>query len=102
VAAAARVIADINERTVPLWRALVEAARTDAELERWRIEADARRRIDVDTSLQRIFGRKVDGRKLDLLWAIIGHELYMLLVLDAGMSRADYEACMVDALVKLS
>jgi AcrR family transcriptional regulator len=101
LAAAARVITDINERTVPVWRALVEAGRADEELERWRIESDARRRIDVAAGFERIFGRTVEGRQLDLLWAIFGHELYMQLVVDAGMSRADYEACMIDALVKL-
>jgi len=102
LAAAARVITDINERTVPVWRALVEAGRADEELERWRIESDARRRIDVAEGFERIFGRTVEGRQLELLWAIFGHELYMQLVVDAGMSRADYEACMIDALTKLA
>ena len=102
LAAAARVITDINERTVPVWRALVEAGRADEELERWRIESDARRRIDVAEGYARIFGRTVEGRQLELLWAIFGHELYMQLVVDAGMSRADYEACMIDALTKLA
>src|SRR6185503_2637213 len=88
LAAAARVITDINERTVPVWRALVEAGRADEELERWRIESDARRRIDVAEGFARIFGRTVEGRQLELLWAIFGHELYMQLVVDAGMSRA--------------
>jgi AcrR family transcriptional regulator len=101
LAAAARVITDINERTVPVWRALVEAGRADEELERWRIESDARRRIDVAAGFERIFGRTVEGRQLDLLWASFGHELYLQLGVDAGMSRADYEACMIDALVKL-
>ena len=102
LAAAAKVVTDINERTVPVWRALVEAARGDEELEQWRVESDARRRIDVAEGFERIFGRPIDGRELDFLWAIFGHELYMQLVIDAGMSRADYEACMIDAMVKLA
>jgi AcrR family transcriptional regulator len=100
--AAARVITDVNERTVPVWRALLEAARSDKELERWRVQLDARRRTDVAASYERIFDRRIDARQLDLLWAIFGHEVYTQLVIDAGMSRADYEACMIDALVKLT
>ena len=102
LAAAAQVITDVNERTVPVGRALVEAARADEELERWRIESDGRRRVDVAAGFERIFGRPVEGRELEFLWAIFGHELYMQLVVDAGMSRADYEACLIDAMVKLS
>jgi AcrR family transcriptional regulator len=102
LAAAAKIVTDVNERTVPVWRALLEAARSDEELERWRVELDARRRVDIESGLVRIFGRTVDARQLDLLWAIFGHELYMQLVIDAGMSRADYEACLIEATVKLT
>jgi AcrR family transcriptional regulator len=102
LAAAARVVTDINERTTKVWRALLEASRSDEELERWRVELDARRRVDIAASFERIFGRTLGRRQLDLLWAILGHEVYTQLVVDAGMSRVDYEACMIDAMVKLA
>jgi hypothetical protein len=44
--------------------------------------------VDGAAGFERIFGRTVDGRQLDFLWAIFGHELYMQVVVDAGMSRA--------------
>jgi AcrR family transcriptional regulator len=102
LASAAKVVTDINERTVPVWRALLEAARSDEELEGWRVELDARRRVDVAAGYERIFGRAAEDRQLDFLWAIFGHELYTQLVVDRNMSRADYEACLIDAMVKLA
>jgi AcrR family transcriptional regulator len=99
--AAARVVTDDNERTIGVWRALLAAARSDEELERWRVELDARRRLDIAAGIEQVIGRRVEGRQLDFLWAIFGHELYTQLVLDGGMSRADYEACLIDAIVKL-
>ena len=100
--AAAALIADIHERSIGVWRALVEAARADEELERLRNDLEGGRRDEIARSLERIFGRTIEGRILDLLWAIFGTEVYAKLVLDAGLSRADYEACMVDALVGLT
>jgi AcrR family transcriptional regulator len=102
LASAATVVTDINERTIGGWRALLEAASADDELERWRVELDARRRADIAAGFERIFGRRVDGRQLDFLWAILGQGVYVQLVVDSGMSRADYEACIIDALVKLA
>jgi hypothetical protein len=43
--------------------------------------------------------RRVTGRLLDLAWALLGPEMYLKLVVDAGMSRKDYERCMADAIV---
>jgi len=100
--AAAELIADIHERSIGVWRALVEAARADEELERLRVELEGRRRDEISSSIERILGRNISGRILDLLWAIFGTEVYAKLVIDAHMSRADYEACMIDALAALT
>jgi len=70
---------------------IVPAAREQEELE-------IRRRVEIVRSLERMLGRTVDDRTVDLLWAIFGPEVYVKLVLERGMSRADYEACMIDAL----
>jgi hypothetical protein len=83
-------------------RGVRAAAPNDEELERSRVELDARRRVDIAIGFERIFGRTIDGRQLDFLWAIFGQALYTQLVVDAGMSRADYEACLIDAMVKLN
>ena len=37
-----------------------------------------------------------------MVWAFLGQEVYTQLVLDAGMSRADYEACLIDVFTKLA
>jgi len=100
--AAADLVTDVHERSAGLWRALLEASRSDAELDRWRIEADARRKIDIARSCELMFGRPIEGRQLDLLWAILGNEVYGQLVVDGKMSRADYESCLTDVFTWLA
>jgi AcrR family transcriptional regulator len=99
--AAAKVTTDIHERTTGIWRALLEAARSDEELERLRIELDARRRVDIAAGTARVLGRTIEGRRLDMLWAVFGNEVYAQLVVDSGKSRADYEACLIDVMTTL-
>jgi hypothetical protein len=85
-----------------VWRAIVEAASAEAEVAAWRDELEANRRVEVARSLERMLDRRVTGRRLDLAWALLGPEMYLKLVVDAGMSRKDYERCMADAIVGLA
>jgi AcrR family transcriptional regulator len=95
--AAASFLADIHERSVGVWLAIVEAARGDQEVARWHRELEDGRRIEISSTLERLLGHPVEGRRFELLWAIFGPDFYAKLVREAGMSRADYEACVVDA-----
>jgi AcrR family transcriptional regulator len=102
VAACAKLVTDIHRRSAGVWRAIVEAASAEAEVAAWRDELEANRRVDVARSLERTLDRRVTGRLLDLAWALLGPEIYLKLVVDAGMSRKDYERCMADAIVGLA
>lgn len=85
------------ERSVGVWLAIVEAARGDQDVARWHRELEDGRRIEISASLEQLLGHPVEGRRLELLWAIFGPDFYAKLVREAGMSRADYEASLVDA-----
>ena len=100
--AAATLTTDIHERTIGVWRAVVEAARSDEEVERWRAEMEAGRRLDVRRGIERVLGHQVDARAVDLLWAFLGPEVYVKLTLDAEMSRAQYEQSLIDAMVVIA
>jgi AcrR family transcriptional regulator len=100
--AATTLLADVHERSAGVWRAIVEAAPGDAEINRSRAELESARRIEVERAVERVLGQRVEGRTLDLVWALLGPEMYLKLRGEAGMSRADYEACMADALVRIT
>src|SRR5215217_6701235 len=101
VRAAAEVATDIHERSAGVWRALVEAASGDGEVESWRTELERGRRLDIGRSFGLVFGAELDSGLLDLLWALMGPEVYFKLVHDAGWSREDYERYLHDAIVRL-
>jgi AcrR family transcriptional regulator len=94
--AAARIIARAHDRSVPLLRALQEAAASDAAaLERWeKYEAD--RRAEIVTGLGLVLGRRAPDRLADSVWAIAGPEVFAKLVLSRGWSVARYERWLVD------
>ena len=100
--AAARIIALAHDRSVPLLRALQEAAASDAAaLERWeKYEAD--RRSEIVAGLGLVLGRRAPDRLADSVWAIACPEVFAKLVLNRGWSLARYERWLVeivDALV---
>jgi len=95
------VQADIHARSAGVWRAIMEAAVGDAEVEGWRIDLERRRRIDLQRSMALITGRDLDERTLDLLWAMLGPEIYLKLTGDAALRRAEYEAVVLDAVERL-
>jgi AcrR family transcriptional regulator len=91
------LLTDIHDRSAGVWRALVEAAAADREVESWRSELEARRRTDVGRAVERIVGSPPDDSALDLVWAVWGPEVYLKLVRERGMAPADYEAAMIRA-----
>ncbi len=96
------VQADIHERSAGVWRAIMEAATSDPEIEGWRIELERSRRLDLTRSLAVILGRDVDDRTIDLIWVLLGPEVYLKLTGDAGRSRTEYETFVADAVTRLA
>ena len=95
------MLCDIQARLAPLWRTVLEASASDDDVDAWRLEAEARRRVDVERSLERIVQRELDDDTLDLVWAVFSHEVYALLVLDRGIGRAQYAERMRTAVTAL-
>jgi AcrR family transcriptional regulator len=96
IAYAASLSATINERSADIWQALVAASSGDPEVDAWRFELETGRRVDVGRSIERVLGAPVDDRTLDAIWLLFGPETYSRLVGERGMSRAEYEAFLVD------
>lgn len=95
------LVTDIHERTAGLWQTLVEAAASDDEVDRWRLEIEARRRIDLRRGLEAVLGQAVDDVLLTLVWVLFSSEAYRKLTRDAGLSRASYEELLVAAVGRL-
>lgn len=93
--------AGIQERSAGVWRAVVEAAGSDDEVEAWRREVEAGRRLDIRRGVERILDREIDESMVSLVWVLYSPEAYNKLVVDAGFSRAEYEELMVDATTRL-
>jgi AcrR family transcriptional regulator len=84
------MLADIQARLARLWRTVSEAAASDDEIDAWRVEWDANRRVDARRSIELILAREIDEVTLDLCWALFSHETYALLVLDHGLTGDEY------------
>jgi AcrR family transcriptional regulator len=93
--------ASIHERTIGVWRAIMEAAGADPEIETWRLELERGRRLDFGRSMTLMFDREFDPVALDLLWSLFGPEVYLKLTVDAGLDRAGYESCLRTAIERL-
>ncbi len=96
------LVTEPHVRSAGVWRAIVEAAGADAEVETWKAELERNRRADLQRGLQEILGRPVEGPMLDVAWALAGPEVYQKLVVDAGMTKKAYEDCLVEALTRLT
>jgi len=101
LAAGTRVTAAVHERSVGVWQAIQQAAGGDPEIEGWRSELEANRRLEVVRSLETITGRAVDDTTADLAWVILGPEAYLSLTRDRGLDRAMYQAYITDAMRRL-
>jgi AcrR family transcriptional regulator len=96
LSAAANLIAPAHVRSVPLLRALQEAAASDeAAAGRWaRYEAD--RRAEIVHGLGLILGHRPADRLADSAWAIASPEVFAKLVIDRGWPATRYERWLAD------
>ena len=102
ITAGIEMLADIHGRLAKLWRTVGEAAASDEEIDAWRVQWEAGRRVDVRRSVELILQREIDDVVLDLLWGIFSHEVYGMLVLDRGLDRAQYAERMRAAVTALA
>jgi TetR/AcrR family transcriptional regulator, regulator of autoinduction and epiphytic fitness len=98
---AARVVADIHERSAGVWHALVVAAAADEEVESWRVEIEQNRRAQVDASVELMLGHGIEAPLRDLMWILYSSATYSSLTRDAGWDRPTYERWLVESTVRL-
>ena len=91
VAAAARLVTEIHQRTAGLHRALREAAASEPELAAKLREAENRRRVNTRQGAELVTGRSVSEEQATGLWAVLGVEVFHLLTEMSGWSHEDYE-----------
>jgi AcrR family transcriptional regulator len=101
IAAAARLITDINQRICGLRRALGEAAASEPVLAEKLAEAESRRRINVTQGVDMVLGRRGTPTQRDGVWAVTEVEVYHLLTEVAGWSVRRYREWLTDALTRL-
>lgn len=102
VAAAARLVTDINRRISGLRRALGEAAVGEPALAEKLVQAENRRRVNVKQAAELITGRRVDAEERDGVWAVTSVDVFLLLTGIAGWSTRryrDWVAQMLDRLL---
>ena len=99
--AAMDFLADSYERSAGVWRALGDAAAGDDELEAWMLEANHRQRLDTVRGLETIFERPMTGPMVDVIWMLYGPETYWKLVHVLGLSRAELQATLTEATLRL-
>jgi AcrR family transcriptional regulator len=98
VGAAARLLAQVHERTARLARVLREAASSDDDIAEMLRTTRENQRRDVESGLALIMGRPPTARERDGVWAIASPEVYLLLVEESGWSVPAYEQWMASML----
>lgn len=97
---------DIYERVAPLWPAVIAAAAADPELEQYWQAVNTNRRAAQRRVVGRLAGLGAlregldEDRAADLVFVLVGHDVYRGLVRDAGWSLVDYKAWLFDTLVR--
>jgi len=99
--AAARLVRGIHERTYGIGKALREGASGDHDLAKRLVEGEARRRVDVEQGAQLVAGRPISVTERDGLWAVLGMEVFQLLVERAALQPARYEEWLADTIGRL-
>jgi AcrR family transcriptional regulator len=102
IRAGARLQRDAMRRTAHVWRAVREAAGADDEIAAWYVEAEKRRRAQNQDSLRLILDRRVEAEQLDLIWMLLGQEVYLRLREERGWSDARYERWVSRAVLALA
>jgi AcrR family transcriptional regulator len=101
IAGAAAMTATIHARAARVWRALMEAASADEEVDGWRVELEQGRHQQIAESVDRIVGRSLGDHVTTMAWILYSSETYLKLVQDRGFTREEYEAFLVDATTRV-
>ena len=96
------LVANTHERSAGVWRAIMEAAVADPEIDQWRVELESRRRIEIDRSFRLVLDTEFDEMTTDWLWVILGPEIYLKLIGDMALPRERYEAYLLAAIERLA
>ncbi|HEY7068935.1 MAG TPA: helix-turn-helix domain-containing protein [Acidimicrobiales bacterium] len=98
IAASARLVTEIQVRTVGLGKVLREAAHGDEAIAEMLDATRERQRRDVAAGVGLMLGREATAREIDGVWAVVSIELYVLLVEVRGWSTDEYESWLTDTL----
>jgi len=101
IAKGVAVVTATHERSAGLWQAIVEAASADEEVDQWRLELEQGRRLDTGRSIALVLGRPPDEQLIAMLWVMYSPETYLKLVHDAGFTRSEYVALLVETSQRL-
>lgn len=101
IAAAARLLTGINQRTWGLRRALNEAAPSEPQLAATLHELENRRRDNIRQGMEMVVGPPVDHDVLDALWVVMGADVFHLLTQIGGRPVEDYERWLATTIHRL-
>lgn len=88
---AARLIAEVNERTRALDAVWREAAASDAAIAAQLSDREAGRGADLAYGLERVLGRRLETTVIDGIWAITSPDVYAKLVGVRQWTREGYQ-----------
>ena len=91
----------IHERSAHVWRAVVEAATSDPEMDASKRELEANRRIEVARSIELITGEVPDTATLDIASVLLSPEAYLKFTEDGGLTARQYEKRLHHALLRI-
>jgi hypothetical protein len=94
--------ADIQARSARVWSAILEAARTDADVAAFRDDGDANRAHDLQRGLELVLRKPLGGPVFDVLFVLFGPETYLVLTERRGLTRAQYEAVLAETALRLA
>lgn len=99
--AAAALVAEVQERTIPMATLLREAASSDPEIAATLRATRERQRRDVGAGVELILGRMPTDDERDGAWAILSPEVYLLLVEESGWSLDRYREWLSETLASV-
>ena len=99
---AARLIAEVNERTRALDAVWREAAASDSAMAAQLSDREAGRRAALAYGLERVLGRELDQTAIDGLWAITSPDMYAKLVNARQWTQEAYEDWLTVVLDRLT
>lgn len=101
IRAAAGVARAIHHRTAPIAKLLRDGARVDDGIAEMLRETLERQRLDTATAFELVVGRPPTSMERDGVWAVVGPDVYLLLVEGSGWTAEQYEQWMEITLERL-